>query len=474
MRITHLKATDFLGIQLVDVDLSPLTLFAGHNWSGKSSVQQAVRLAVTGEVARVRLKGEYPMLIREGTKAAAVEVSIEGVDAKLSARITPTTNTLTNTTDAPPALLYLLDPPRFAAAPEMDRRVLLFTALGLALSREDILDRMVKKGADAELAKSLMPLLRAGFDGAEGEAKRQASNGRAGWKALTNEDYGKKKAETWEPHGGAETERLQAIIKDRKRRTKLVADAQVELDEYDGKVEFTRGELARARARFVCKECGTIAEPDVAAAKELHSRLNTEEGALAMLRRATDNRKRDLRECDEAADALSKLDDELKKKKEKALEHHDRVGKWTLIAELLSPDGIQNEVLAQSLKPFNDRLRASAASTNWPQVALAADMRVLVNSRLYGLCSEAERWCADAMLAEAIGHLTGLKFLMLDRMDVLGVQRRVELLDWCDQLVAEGGQVLLFATLKDAVAIQGITVYWLDAGKVGQFFYPQS
>ena len=56
MKITAIKTQNFIGARDVDVKLSkPICLFAGKNASGKSSLQEAVRMALTGESVRVSL-----------------------------------------------------------------------------------------------------------------------------------------------------------------------------------------------------------------------------------------------------------------------------------------------------------------------------------------------------------------------------------------------------------------------------------
>lgn len=56
-RLTAIQTSHILGARAVDVKLTkPVTLFAGRNGAGKSSLQEAVRMALTGEPARVGLK----------------------------------------------------------------------------------------------------------------------------------------------------------------------------------------------------------------------------------------------------------------------------------------------------------------------------------------------------------------------------------------------------------------------------------
>ncbi|NBF06071.1 hypothetical protein GV819_27670 [Pseudomonas sp. Fl5BN2] len=86
---------------------------------------------------------------------------------------------------------------------------------------------------------------------------------------------------------------------------------------------------------------------------------------------------------------------------------------WTLIADLLAPDGIPGEILAGALKPFNDSLAKGSQVAGWPLVQITA------GGRTYTLLSESERRRVDALLALAIAEHSGLRFLVLDRFDVL-------------------------------------------------------
>lgn len=74
------------------------------------------------------------------------------------------------------------------------------------------------------------------------------------------------------------------------------------------------------------------------------------------------------------------------------------------------------------------------------------------------------------MLAEAISHLSGLKLLVLDRVDVLDLKGRADLFAWLEVLVDEQEleTALLFATLKALPAGLPACVasHWLQDGQV--------
>lgn len=155
-----------------------------------------------------------------------------------------------------------------------------------------------------------------------------------------------------------------------------------------------------------------------------------------------------------------------------AARHHADVLAWLEIADALSPDGIPGEMLAEALGPMNARLGASAVAAGWSITQITAGMDITGDGRPYALLSESEKWRADAMIAEAVSYLSGLRLLVLDRFDVLDLTGRADALEWLDAL-AEADEIdtaLVFGTLK---ALPGglpdsMQAHWIDGGVVVQ------
>lgn len=152
--------------------------------------------------------------------------------------------------------------------------------------------------------------------------------------------------------------------------------------------------------------------------------------------------------------------------------HHADVLAWLEIADALSPDGIPGEMLAEALGPMNARLGASAVAAGWSIPQITAGMDITADGRPYALLSESEKWRADAMIAEAVSYLSGLRLLVLDRFDVLDLAGRADAIEWLNAL-AEADEIdtaLVFGTLK---ALPGglpdsMQAHWIDGGVVGQ------
>jgi hypothetical protein len=162
-----------------------------------------------------------------------------------------------------------------------------------------------------------------------------------------------------------------------------------------------------------------------------------------------------------------------------ATRHAADVAAWDALADALSPDGIPAELLGEAMGPLNERLIQSAEDSGWAQVMVTLDMEVVAAAdsarsawRPYRLLSESERWRCDAMLAEAIGYVSGARLLVLDRFDVLDLPGRAQLLQWLDLLAdnEELGTALVFGTLKALPSSlpPSIEAHWIENGVAGQ------
>ena len=573
MKITAIKTANFLGARDVDLKIAkPICLVAGKNASGKSSLQEAVRHALTGESVRVSLKKDYGRLITEGQ---TVGYAVVDHDGERSAITLPNgAHEHTGQSRQPAILPFVLDAQRFASLDTSERRAFLFGLSGLRADGETVSARLLAKGCNAAKVEEISPHLRAGFDAAHKEAQGRARESKAAWRATTGEAYGSVKAAAWKAnkpsHDGdrlrlaseelariagqieksvadlavmqsaaarqaQQSEKIAGLRERAARYARIEAKLrkdEAELKEWQAKVEHEArrgGKQMPTEPTYTCPVCsaklrhdhanGALVEftpPPVVSHPE-PERLAEYQKARDLLARSVDNDKRYLEAADLAARTLAEIDDarsdpapspeEIEAKKSqlaearkeqtrlagvvKALEaderaaaiadektdlarsHHNDVAQWELIADALAPSGIQGEMLAEALEPINDRLARSANETEWLRVGIDADMGISADGgRPYALLSESERWRADAMIAEAVSFLSGVRLLVLDRVDVLDLDGRADLLYWMDGL-AEDGEIdsaLLFATLKALPAnLPGnIEAIWIDNGIAGK------
>lgn len=185
-----------------------------------------------------------------------------------------------------------------------------------------------------------------------------------------------------------------------------------------------------------------------------------------------------LTECRLLADKLRAKVEAMKQRQEmiagaegttaQASKHHADVLAWTLIADALKPDGIPAEILSAALKPVNDSLAILARLSGWKKVEISSDMEITADGRIYGLMSESAKWRIDTLLALAISQISELRFVVLDRFDVLDMTGRKQLIGMLMQLADMGliEQALICGTLKAPLAgmPESVGQVWITNG----------
>jgi hypothetical protein len=589
MKIAHLTVTNFLGAAAMDIRTeAPVQLFVGRNGAGKSSLRDAVALALTADLGRVHLKKDAQQLIHDhGDLADCRVITADGDEYRCT--ISPSGKVLAKPSQDP-ALRFVVDAQHFAALDETDRRGFLLDLMGVKMDGPAIVERLKTRGCNPAKAERVMPLLRSGFDAASKEAKARATEARGAWRAVTGENWGSEKSKGWrapEPPYDAEAARtlatelthcdvaieqwqktmgaiegetrarvqLQARLPALRTQAERAGSISQKLAHDEAQLAEWESDLAKTLAAAgAAPRVGTVHRLATAIAMALpawpgqdhiasgwqemrealdeyeaehgpallgkgdekaRARLPNVQRSRDLLANAVANDKRDLEAARRAqaeidsiteqlkaeqdtagfeeahrqlealklqrADLVGKLDtlktakhqaDTAQKKTKDAAQHATDVAAWEAVADALSPDGIPAELLAETLGPLNDRLQQSSADSGWPLVALDADMRITYGGRTVALCSESERWRAHAMLAEAIAFLSGLRLLVLDRLDVLDAPARDEALGWLD-ILAENGELdtaLVFGTYKAVPAPLPPTIaaHWIENGVAGR------
>ncbi|MCG9064686.1 AAA family ATPase [Laribacter hongkongensis] len=204
MKLTRIEVQNFQGLHSARLALTtPVTLIAGRNGAGKSSLLEAVRMAMSGDPVRVAKKKDCGQLVTDGHKAGMVR--IEFADGRFATVALPDGKVnrhgqiVEDPDKARAALPYVLDVPLFAQAGQDARRELLFALTGCSASAEEVQQRLISRGADPARVMAVLPLLRCDFDTAEKAARTRATEAKGAWRAVTGETYGEKKAELWAP-----------------------------------------------------------------------------------------------------------------------------------------------------------------------------------------------------------------------------------------------------------------------------------
>ncbi len=567
MKLTRINITNTLGCRRFDAAIkAPVMLLAGTNAAGKTSIIQAVRYALTGQIPRVSLKKDAQSLVTDGAKNGII--GVEWADGGKATVALPDGKLIEgHTGDIHPALPIVCDMHAAANMPANDLRSLLFRLSGVSASAESVREKLADRGALAAHIEAILPLLRAGFPAAHKEAAGKATEAKGAWRAITGETYGAKKAETWAAEKPAvvsdalprfrealaqidddieaESKALGAsehAVKEAVRRVERIAELkeksgrlaslqeklkteQADLDNWKSKLDEARRHKAMPDT-LVCPDCGAVLVYDVAEKKllmlerepgddtaaELSTDLEAAEQAHGLLTRAVANTQRDIATAQAAATELAELkaaagavpsEDDLEasralisdlkarrvkqkasideieaaqraadaadEKTSKAAGYHADVVAWSIIADAMAPDGIPGELLSQALKPINDLLAQAAADTGWNPVTIDAEMSVRFGGRLYVLLSESEQWRADAMLTYAIAVISGVKLMLLDRLDVLDIPGRGRALGWLGTIAAEGeiDTCIVAGTLKSLPNPgEDFQCHWIECGEI--------
>ena len=156
--------------------------------------------------------------------------------------------------------------------------------------------------------------------------------------------------------------------------------------------------------------------------------------------------------------------DHFEKSEAAAKEAHEAILRTQVAIEALSPDGIKAELLEAVIGPINKRMEASAHLAGWLAPALTEEMDVVREDGLpYELLSESAQWRISAVVADAIASMSGVRLLILDRMDVVDVDTRPMVLKWaCHLAQSDFDTVLVMATLRTKPQANGpYEVHWM-------------
>lgn len=247
-------------------------------------------------------------------------------------------------------------------------------------------------------------------------------------------------------------------------------DAAMNLKTYEATLELLKKSVASGERDLVT---ATTAGERIAV-MEAENKAAPDEQALAALKANIEVIKTSRKDAKAKLDEIERnvrLASESQEKTKKAAEHDASLRAWDKIASALAPDGIPSEMLGAALKPINDRIAASVTSLNFPgNVHIRDDMTIMEDdSKLYSLSSKATRLLIDSMIAEAISHVSGIKFFMVDEFDLLDMQSRSNYLNWLIDLAnnKEIDTAIIFGTLKQPPKLPPqFSVHWLKDGVI--------
>lgn len=202
MRIQYFRAQNLLNHRALNVQFpesANLILIAGPNGSGKSAILEGIRVALGASAPRdITTKKDMPELITQGETTGWAGVTVERDGREAEYKFSLKTGNFAGS--SPPVLgaaLYSLDPAAFFKLSPGDRRKVLFQHAGVAISKTDIVRKLVDQGHDKARVDVIEPHLGAGMTKTAEYAKTKASEARGAWQAITGETYGSTKGGQW-------------------------------------------------------------------------------------------------------------------------------------------------------------------------------------------------------------------------------------------------------------------------------------
>lgn len=141
MKIEKIEIKNVLGLSGFSINtLAPLQLVAGLNGQGKSSIQNAVRMALTSVPSRVFLKKHYSQLVHDGKKKGNITVTYDngmtaGVDLPKGAIISVDDENLP----------YVLEPKLLSSLKPKDLKTFLYKLSKVKIKPEEVREALRAK-----------------------------------------------------------------------------------------------------------------------------------------------------------------------------------------------------------------------------------------------------------------------------------------------------------------------------------------
>ncbi len=195
----QVKIANFRGIKSVEFLLDQLTLIAGENWMGKSSIAQAFGAALTGNVSPFDgiTKSKADLIVRNGEKQGMITVENNGSSMTMN---WPESEFKSTGPDVLNALSIAVGFDSVMDMKQKDRQDYFSDLLKNTPTYEALIERI----KDAELPESELIRLwdtvdSLGWEAAFNNAREAGTKMKGAWEHVTKEKYGIRKADKWLP-----------------------------------------------------------------------------------------------------------------------------------------------------------------------------------------------------------------------------------------------------------------------------------
>jgi hypothetical protein len=194
-----ISISNFRGIASALIESGKITLIAGMNHAGKTSVMQAISSALTGRVIPVDglPKTQIGLLVRSGTASGSVDIETENGSSKITWPVSES-----STSGAPVTISeYAAGIKTLLDTPKKDRAEIISDLLKTKPTAEELKAELLKLNFPEKTIDKLQLTIDAqGWDSAHAMVKESGATMKGQWRQITGEQWGEKKSGDWFPN----------------------------------------------------------------------------------------------------------------------------------------------------------------------------------------------------------------------------------------------------------------------------------
>lgn len=206
----RIVVNNFRALERADVTAAPIALVGGANEAGKTSLCQAARAALTGQVIPevdgddLALKSTAQTLVRAGASAGAV-VTLISNDGEGTATVSWPQCERSTRGVAPQASALAAGTEKLSDMTAKERAARLIELIGAQPTRDDFAAALAEAGLGEINPASIDAVWQIaeaeGWEAAHARQLETIRNLKTKWAEITSERYGSRKADNWEPIG---------------------------------------------------------------------------------------------------------------------------------------------------------------------------------------------------------------------------------------------------------------------------------
>ena len=159
----------------------------------------------------------------------------------------------------------------------------------------------------------------------------------------------------------------------------------------------------------------------------------------------TADRRADLMQAEQAVDDAKRVST-MVSAEARAAELAETIARYAEIVRAIGPQGVRSKMMEAGLKRLNAGLGIIGREAGWPCVEVTERGSVMWAIRPIQLCSESEKWRAQAAIQLTLAVMTGSQAVVLDRADLLDSNNRCGLVRAVKRVSSKTGLAVLLCS----------------------------